>query len=165
MSRAKNPKFKVHFRRRNEGRTNFVKRLALVKSEKPRMVVRRSNSNVVVQFITFDPKGDKTLVTITGKHLLKSFGWPSKRNVWTAYLAGLMAAVSAKKKGVSDFVLDVGLYIPSKGSLLFAALKGAHDAGLKTSFEAEMVPEDKLSNPPEAVKAKFQAAKSKIIAG
>jgi len=165
MTRAKNPSFRVSFRRRNEGRTNFAKRLGLVKSRLPRMVVRRSNKNVTVQFIEFDPKGDRTLVTITGKHLLKSFKWPPKRNVWTAYLAGLMAGTAAKKKGVSDFVLDAGLYTPSKGSLLFAALKGAADAGLKTSFEPSMVPETKLSNPPEAIKAAFGHAKSKIASG
>jgi len=165
MTRAKSPIFKVPFRRRGEGRTNFAKRLALVKSGKPRMVVRRSNKNVVVQFIEFDPKGDRTLLTVTGAHLAKKYNWPSKRNTWTAYLAGLMAGKLAHKKGVSEFVLDLGMYAPSKGSILFAALKGASDAGLKTPFDKDKVPEAKLANPPESVKSTFEQVKSRIIAG
>jgi len=162
MTKAKSPIFRVPFRRRREGRTNFAKRLALVKSGKPRMVVRRSNRNILVQFIEFDPKGDKTILTVSGAHLAKTYKWPSKRNVWTAYLAGLMAGRLAQKKGVTDFVLDMGMYVPSKGSLVFAALKGAADAGLKASFDGAKVPEQKLSNPPDTLKEAFNEVKSRI---
>jgi len=162
MTQATSPIFRVAFRRRREGRTNFAKRLALVKSGKPRMVVRRSNAGIVVQFIEFDPKGDRTLLTVNGTHLAKQFQWPSKRNVWTAYLAGLMAGKLAQKKGVSEFVLDIGMYTPSRGSILFAALQGAADAGLKTPLDKAKVPESKLANPPEAIKAAFSHAKSRI---
>lgn len=162
MTKATSPIFRVAFRRRREGRTNFAKRLALVKSGKPRMVVRRSNAGIVVQFIEFDPKGDRTLLTVNGKHLAKQYQWPSKRNVWTAYLAGLMAGKLAQKKGVSDFVLDIGMYTPSKGSILFAALQGAADSGLKTPFDKEKVPGSKLANPPDAIKAAFSSARSRI---
>lgn len=165
MTKAKSPIFKVPFRRRREGKTNFAKRLALIKSGKPRMVIRRSNKGVLVQFVEFDPKGDRTLVTVTGNHLAKKYNWPSKRNVWTAYLAGLLAGRLAHKKGVSDFVLDIGMYVPSRGSLLFAALKGAADAGLKTPFEAEKVPAQKLANPPDYIKSAFQDVKSRMAAG
>ncbi|MBI5228349.1 50S ribosomal protein L18 [Candidatus Micrarchaeota archaeon] len=162
---AKGPKYLVHFRRRREGKTNFAKRLALVKSGKTRMVVRRSNKTVLIQFIEFEPKGDKTLLTVNGQHLVKSYKWPSKRNVWTAYLTGLLAGKMAHKKGVKEFVFDMGMYPSSKGSVLYAALKGVADSGLKTTFGNEMVPEKKLTNPPEKVKSLFEQVKSKIIAG
>lgn len=162
MTKATSPIFRVPFRRRREGKTNFAKRLALVKSGKTRMVVRRSNAGIVVQFIEFDPKGDRTLLTVNGRHLAKQYQWPSKRNVWTAYLAGLMAGKLAQKKGVTDFVFDIGMYTPSKGSIVFAALKGAADAGLKTPFDKEKVPESKLANPPDAIKAAFSQVKSRI---
>jgi large subunit ribosomal protein L18 len=165
MTEATGPNFRVRFRRRREGRTNFAKRLALVKSGKTRMVVRRSNRGVVVQFVDFDPKGDKTLLTVTGTHLTKAYNWPSKRNVWTAYLAGLMAGKLAKKKGVKDFVLDIGMYVPSRGSVMFAAQKGAADAGLGTLFDKEKVPEAKLSNPPDKYKGAFEDVKKRITAG
>jgi len=165
MTRSTGPSFRVHFRRRREGRTNFAKRLALVKSGKTRMVVRRSNRGVVVQFVDFDPKGDRTLLTVTGTHLAKVYKWPSRRNVWTAYLAGLMAGTLAKKKGVKEFVLDMGMYVPSKGSVLFAAQKGAADAGLGTRFDKEKMPEAKLSNPPDKYKGAFEDVKKRITTG
>ena len=161
MTRAKGPSYKVYYRRRREGKTNFAKRLALVKSGKPRMVVRRSNRGMVVQFINFDSKGDKTLLTVTGRHLAKNYGWNSKRNKWTAYLAGLLAGKKAKEKGVSEFVLDIGMYDSTKGSILYAALKGAVDAGLSSKFDEEMVPD--LSNIPDQYKSSFDTVKSKIV--
>ncbi|MBI5223113.1 50S ribosomal protein L18 [Candidatus Micrarchaeota archaeon] len=166
MTRAKGPAFTVAFRRRRDGKTNFAKRLALVKSGLPRMVVRRSNKNLLVQFVTFDPKGDKTLLSFDGFHLAKNHKWISKRNVWTAYLVGLAAGKMAQKKGVKDFVFDMGLYTPSKGSVVFAALKGAVDSGLtSTSMSEEKVPTEKLSNPPEALKASFEDVKKKLSSG
>ena len=165
MTRAKGPTYEVVYRRRREGKTNYRKRLALIKSGKPRMVVRRSNRNVTVQFVEFQPKGDNTKVTVTGKHLQKLFGWPSKRNVWTAYLAGLYAGKLAQKGGVNDFVLDMGMYVSTKGNIVFAALKGAVEAGLKSSMDEGVVPSEKLSNLPEALKQQFEDAKNKIMKG
>ena len=165
MTKAKGPTYKVAFRRRREKKTDYEKRLALVKSEKPRMVVRRSNRYVTVQFIEFKPDGDRTMLTVTGKNIAKLFNWPSKRNVWSAYLAGLYAGKEASKKGVKEFVLDLGMRTPSKGSVVFSALQGAVDAGLKTKYNAEKVPSEKLSSPPDEIKALFDETKKKILGG
>ena len=73
MTKAKSPTHVVPFRRRREGKTNFQKRLGMVKSGKTRMVVRRSNRYVDVQFVNFEPEGDKTLLTVTGKRISKEF--------------------------------------------------------------------------------------------
>jgi hypothetical protein len=56
----------------------------------------------------------------------------------------------------------MGMYEPSKGSVIFAALKGAADSGLSTKFNAEMVPEDKLASPPDQYKEMFEKLKSEI---
>ena len=162
MTRAKGPKFRLRFRRRRDGRTNFAKRLGLVKGNMTRMVVRRSNRNLIVQFVDFDRKGDRTLLTVSGKNLAKDYNWPSKRNVWTAYLTGLLAGKIAQKKGVKECVLDMGMYVSSKGSIIFAAQKGASDAGLKTSVDEEKVPTEKLTNPSDKYKALFENAKKRI---
>ncbi|MBN1169909.1 50S ribosomal protein L18 [Candidatus Micrarchaeota archaeon] len=158
MTRAKGPSYKVSYRRRREGKTNYVKRLALVKSGKPRMVVRRSNTGLVIQFIEFDPKGDRTLLTVNSAHLAKH-KWPAKRNKWTAYLMGFLAGKLAAKKGIKEFVFDMGMYIPSKGSILFAALKGAADSGLKADFREEKVPNMEV---PDQYKKAFDEVKSKM---
>ncbi len=165
MTRAKGPTYKVAFRRRREKRTDYEKRLGLVKSEKPRMVVRKTNRYVDVSFVVFEPKGDKTLLTVTGRKFSKLFKWPSKRNVWSAYLTALYAGREISKKGVKEFILDIGMHTPSKGSVVFAALQGAVDAGLKTSFGGEKVPSDKLANPPDNIKSSFEDVKKKIMAG
>jgi large subunit ribosomal protein L18 len=165
MTKAKGPTYRVPFRRRREKKTDYEKRLALVKSEKPRMVVRKSNRYVDVSFVVFKPEGDRTLLTVTGKKLSKLYNWPSKRNVWSAYLTGLCAGKELSGKGVKEFILDVGMHTPSKGSVLFAALQGAVDAGLKTDYDAGKIPSDKLANPPENIKSSFEDVKKKILAG
>ncbi|MEK6821353.1 MAG: 50S ribosomal protein L18, partial [archaeon] len=43
--------FITPFRRRAEGRTNYVKRLAFLKSGMPRVVIRKSSGNVTIQCI------------------------------------------------------------------------------------------------------------------
>jgi large subunit ribosomal protein L18 len=138
MGKATGPIYTVPFRRRKENLTNYRKRLALLKSMKTRMVVRSSNRNILVQFINYSDKGDVTIAAANSKELVK-MGWQSRRNTPTAYLTALLAGVRAKGKGVGEFVLDIGLATPSKGALVFAAIKGAIDAGLKTKYEESVL--------------------------
>ena len=161
MTKAKSPTHAVPFRRRREGKTNFQKRLGMVKSGKTRLVVRRSNRYVDVYFVNFELNGDKTLLSVTGKKLSKEFQYPAKRNTWSAYLAGLYAGRLAQSAGVKEFILDTGMYTVSKGSILFAALKGAVDSGMNTNYKEEMVPNDKLDNPLD--KSAFDEAKKRIM--
>jgi large subunit ribosomal protein L18 len=131
MAKAKGPTYVVPFRRRHEKATNYKKRLALVKSGKPRMVVRSSSRHVLVQLVEFRPMGDRVVVSVNSKELSK-FKWASRRNLPTAYLAGYYAGMLGKKAGVEEFVLDIGLVPPIVGGLPFAAQLGAVDAGLKS---------------------------------
>ncbi len=162
MSRAKNPNYKVYFRRRREGKTNYAKRLSLVKSKTIRMVVRKTNRNILIQFVNFESAGDKTVLSFSSAQLKDIYSWPAKRNVYTAYLAGLHAGKQAKSKNITDFIVDFGMHPPTKGSVLFAALKGAVDAGLKTNLSEEKIPTDKLSNVPSELKSSFDSTKKKI---
>lgn len=141
MARATGPTYRVPFRRRGMGLTDYRKRLALIKSGLPRMVVRKSGRGVTVQFISYSPKGDKVVASAASASLRK-YKWPSRRNAPTAYLAGLLGGKLAAKKGVGEFILDMGMGTPSKGAIVFAALKGAIDAGLKTAHEKEIIKED-----------------------
>ncbi len=137
MSRATSPIYRVPFRRRREGKTHYRRRLALLKSRKPRLVVRKKARGIIVQVYEFSPDGDRALVTVDAKKLRK-LGWPAKRNAPTAYLAGLYAGKLAKEKGIKEVVLDIGLHSPTKGSIVFYALKGAIDAGLKSNLGMEL---------------------------
>ena len=129
MTEAKGPTYTVPFKRRKNKATNYKKRLALIKSGKPRIVVRRSNKHVLVQIVNFEPKGDKVLVSVNSKNL-KKFKWASRRNLPTAYLTGYYAGILGKKAGIKEVILDIGLIRPLIGGLSFAAQKGAIDAGL-----------------------------------
>jgi len=147
MTKATGPLYKVRFRRRKEGKTDYSRRLGLLKSGIPRLVVRKTNKFVVVQVTQAGEKGDLTVATVTTKKLA-DFGFAGKSNTPSAYLAGLLCGLQAKGKGVKGVILDVGLQSASKGSLLYAALKGAIDAGLEGSIGA----------------SDFSAAKQKILA-
>ncbi|MBD3313910.1 50S ribosomal protein L18 [Candidatus Woesearchaeota archaeon] len=136
----------VPFRRKREGRTDYLKRISLLKSGKPRLVIRGSLKNTVVQIAEFEPKGDKISVTATTKDLQK-FGLKTKGgNIPTSYLVGLLAGKKAIEKGIKEAVVDIGLQISTKGSRSFAAVKGAVDSGLKIAVSDEILPSgDRIS--------------------
>lgn len=137
MPKATGPLYKVAFRRRRENRTNYEKRLAQIKADTPRLVVRASDRGVRAQFIAFDPKGDRTLAQACSGEL-EEMGWLAQANTPTAYLVGLMAGARAKKAGIGAFHIDIGIHTPSRGRILFAAGMGAKAAGL-----AAQMPEGK----------------------
>jgi large subunit ribosomal protein L18 len=153
VSEATGPVYKVAFRRRRSNITNYAKRLALVKGTAPRMVVRKSTTGVLVQFLEFSANGDKVVASVHSPSL-SQFGWAPRCNSPTAYLCGMLAGKLAAKKGAKEFNLDIGMYTPSKGSLLFAALRGAVDAGLKTNYTEEMITDDRITGAAIAAYAK-----------
>jgi large subunit ribosomal protein L18 len=141
MSKMK-PTRKMHFRRRREGRTDYKARLKLLKSEMPRMVVRKSIKYIRVQIIDFDNIGDKTLVAV-GSNALAEMGWKfSCANTPAAYLTGLLAGNAAKAKKIKEAVLDIGLHPSVKGSKIYAVVKGAIDAGLDVACDKSMFPSE-----------------------
>ncbi len=134
------------FRRRREMKTDYNSRLALLKSRVPRLVVRRGSSSVRCQIVQYDKGGDKTLVEVTSKHLVK-FGWKSHpANTPAAYLTGMLAGFMALKKNIKEAVLDIGLQVSTKGNDLYACAAGAADAGVKIPVSKDIIPDkDKLS--------------------
>jgi len=140
---ATKPTYSVKFRRRREGKTNYRKRIKLLLSEKPRLVVRKSNRYIIAQIATFDPKGDRIEVCAWSRELNK-FGWPfpSFKNLPAAYLTGYLVGKRAIKKGIKEAILDIGLYPSTKGSRLYAVLKGALDAGLKIPHSPDILPSE-----------------------
>jgi len=165
------PTYKMPFKRRRLGKTDYKKRLKLLLSKKPRLVVRRSLKYITAQIIDFSAKGDKTLVAATSKEL-KKLGWDfACDNLPAAYLTGLLIGKRALEKGIKEAVLDSGLYTSTKGNRIYAVAKGAIDAGLKVPVSEEMFPSEerikglhianyleKFKNLPE----KFEELKKKI---
>jgi large subunit ribosomal protein L18 len=134
------PRYKVPFRRRREGRTDYRHRARLLRSGRPRAVVRKTLQQTIVQIIEPARGGDAVLATATSRELVKQ-GWTAGTgNVPAAYLTGYLAGRRALAKGVTEAVLDVGLHTPTKGGRLFAALQGLLDSGVRVPHGKEVLP-------------------------
>lgn len=139
---ATGPRYKVAFRRRREGRTDYRQRRALLRSRVPRAVVRISLRHASVQLVEYDAKGDRIVATAHSRELL-DMGWrASTGNLPAAYLTGYLAGKRAKKKGVEEAVLDIGLREPIKGAACFATLKGLLDAGIEVPHSDKILPSE-----------------------
>lgn len=137
---AKNRKFVVRIKRRRENKTNYRKRLNLLKSESVRLVIRRSLNSVLVQFIQYQPNGDKTIVSAHSNELMK-FQWKSHLgNLPSAYLTGLLAGKKALEKNIEKAILDVGINKKIKKSNIYSALKGVVDSGVKIPHKEDILP-------------------------
>jgi len=129
--------------RRLDKKTDYSKRLKLIKSGLNRATVRKSVGNITVQLIKFEEAGDKVLASASSKQLA-AYGWKAPNgNVPAAYLTGLLAGLNAKKAGVTDAVLDAGLKKSTKGSRIYAAMKGLIDAGIKIAHDPSILPDEK----------------------
>jgi large subunit ribosomal protein L18 len=139
---AKGPRYKVPYRRRREGKTNYRKRLKLLLSRKPRLVVRITNRRVIAQVIEYHPNGDRVLVGVDSSMLTK-YGWKGDlNNTPAAYLTGLLVAKRALEKGIKEAILDIGLHTPTRGGRVFAVLRGAVEAGMEIPHDPEILPDD-----------------------
>ena len=140
------PRYKVPKRRRREGKTNYYKRYKMILSGKPRFVVRRTLNYIIVQVVKAFPQGDITMVAAHSRELMKKYGWKAPGdNTPAAYLTGLLAGLRALKAGIKYAIPDIGLHRPTKGSRVFAAIKGGLDAGLEIPHSEEVLPtEDRI---------------------
>ncbi len=165
MSRG--PRYRVPFRRRREGVTDYRHRLKLLLSDKPRAVVRLSNARVRVSLTVFDPVGDRVVASADSSELA-DIGFPtaSLRSTPAAYLTGYLAGLRARTGQVGEAVLDCGLKHPSPGGRIVSALQGLLDAGIVVPHgEGRLVSPERLGGrhlkvplaaPIDAFKSKVQ---------
>lgn len=169
----------VMHRRRREEKTDYRIRLGLVKSGKIRAVIRRSLSNIKIQFVEYKPEGDVTKAAAVSQELK---GFPSG-NLPASYLTGLLAGKRAVQSGIKEAILDLGMQRCTKGSRIYAALKGILDAGINVPHSPDVLPSNerisghhiasyskggnfsKYPFKPEEITKKFDEMKQKIISG
>ena len=143
---AHGSKYKVAFRRRREGKTNYATRMKLVDVDKARLVVRVSNANVIVQVINVAKDGDVTVASAHSKELNK-LGWKAgNKNTSAVYLTAYLCGKKAVAAGIDYAVADIGLKSPIKGAKVFAAVKGAADAGLNVPYGESIIPGEERIN-------------------
>jgi len=151
-------RFQVKYKRRREGKTDYYARKKLViqdknkyNSQKYRLVVRKSNKDIICQIVSATLTSDRVLGAAYS-HELKRYGvLGGYGNYASAYATGLLLARRVLKKLNLDklydgefflveegddrkpfyVLLDVGLARTSTGAKIFGAMKGAVDGGLE----------------------------------
>ena len=93
-------------KRRRQYKTDYANRLELLKSEKPRIVFRKTNSYIIAHYVVSKEAQDKTQIGISSKHLLK-YGWPEKfkgslKSIPAAYLTGYLIGKQIISKKLAD---------------------------------------------------------------
>ena len=152
-------------RRRRENKTDYSSRLSLLKSEKPRVAIRKSNNYITAQIIESDVAQDKVIVSANSKELL-TLGWPkeksgSLKSLPAAYLTGLLLAKKSKGK-IKEAILDMGLYRNIPGSRIYAALKGIIDGGIKIPHSKESIPSEERLNSNKSLKGVIDKIREKM---
>lgn len=138
---ARSASYRVKFKRRRKGLTDYYLRTRLLRSGLPRAVVRVSNKHVRVAVVSSKPGGDIVVASAFSQEL-KRFGWPfSLNNTPAAYLTAYLAGLRCLKKNVSEGILDAGLHKPTRGGRIYAACSGLLDAGFKVRVDPSMLPD------------------------
>lgn len=151
-------------RRRKEAKTDYKARFHLLKSEKARLVIRKSNRYLVVQIVQSDVAQDKVISSFSSRDLVEK-GWPkdktgSLKSLAAAYLSGFALAKQSKFK--DELVCDIGMHRSTSGARVFAALKGAVDGGLKVSHKSESLPSLEMIKSSKSTSGIFDKVKEKI---
>ena len=136
---------KIDKRRRRENKTDYQTRMELLKSGKARVVVRKTNKYIIIQYVKSDEALDKVIIGISSKDLLKH-GWDkttsgSLKSIPACYLTGYYIGkkINEKEKG-KHLVFDMGMARNIKAGRIYSALKGLIDAGVKINHSEEIFP-------------------------
>ena len=136
---------RISKRRRREGKTDYKARLVLLKSELPRVVFRKTNKYVIGQYIKSKEARDSVIIGVNSKDLLK-LGWKypgSLKSIPASYLTGfLLGKKIIDRDEKVKAIFDLGLLRNTKGSRIYAFLKGVIDAGVEIKVKEEMFPSE-----------------------
>lgn len=133
---------KIEFKRKRQHRTDYKARIALLKSSLPRLVVRKTNKNIIAQIVKSKEAQDFVVCSANSAEL-KKHGWNfSCKNLPACYLTGLLIAKKAKEKKINQCILDVGMQRSTKGSRIYALVKGAIDMGIKIPCDEKIFPSE-----------------------
>jgi len=159
-------KKKIPHRRRREKKTNYNRRLKLLKSGEYRLVIRKSNNSIMGQIIKYEKSGDKTVLSSKSSDLSK-FGWKGHfGNIPAAYLTGLALGKKTADKKIKKVVFDIGLQESTKGNRIYVFLKGFLDSGVAVPHSTDMFSDEeriKGKHINDDVAKNFEEVKSKIL--
>lgn len=158
---------KTQKRRREENKTDYQKRLKLLKGGKPRIVFRKTNRLIISEYISSKEAQDKILFGFDSRKL-NDYGWPkdaqgSLKSITASYLTGYLTGKIIISKKLEAPILDSGMNRAIHKNKVYAFLKGLIDAGIKINCKEEFFPEESRTGG-EHLKNKipFNEIKSKI---
>jgi large subunit ribosomal protein L18 len=133
--------------RRRQHKTDYLKRLKLLKSGKPRLIFRRTNKYIIVQYIKSEEARDKIIFGVNSKNLLK-YGWPEKckgslKSITASYLIGYLAGRQVKTKKLEKPIIDFGMLKMIQKGKQHAFIKGVVDSGISINCPEEAFPDEK----------------------
>jgi large subunit ribosomal protein L18 len=139
-------------RRRKENKTDYLKRLKLLKSGKTRIVFRKTNKYIIAQYVESQEAQDKIVFTLNSKDLMK-FGWPkemlgSLKSLPASYLLGILTGKKIQEMKLQNPIIDFGMIRNLHKTKIYAFQKGLIDSGLEIKFnkEKEIFPSEEKIN-------------------
>jgi large subunit ribosomal protein L18 len=164
---------KVQKRRRRENKTDYGKRLKLLKSRKSRIILRISNKYVSAQYVESLEARDSVKISVSSKELLKD-GWPEKsqgslKSIPASYLLGVLISKKIKEKKLDEnVIIDFGMSRNIHKSRIYSFVKGLKDSGINfpVGDEEKIFPsKDRLGGEHMKNKINVEEIKSKINKG
>jgi large subunit ribosomal protein L18 len=135
---------KTQKRRRKEQKTSYKKRLGMLKSENGRIVIRKTNRYLIVQYVVSEEAKDKVILGISSRNL-KKYGWPEKldgslKSIPASYLTGYLFGKLVQEKKIKEGILDLGIQRNIHGGRLYAVLKGIVESGFEIAHKEKVFP-------------------------
>lgn len=154
-------------RRRKQSKTDYLKRMNLLKSEKKRIVFRKTNSYLIAQYVESDEAKDKIILGVNSKTLL-DYGWQkeakgSLKSIPAAYLMGYLIGKIIQDKKLEKPIIDFGMIRIKHKTKIFGFLKGVIDSGIEIDCKEEAFPEEeRIKGASLKNKIDFEKIKSNI---
>ena len=137
---------RINKRRRRENKTDYLKRIKLLKSAVPRIVFRKTNKYIIAQYITSKQAQDKVELGINSKELT-NYGWPKKfggslKSIPAAYFTGFLMGKKIREKKLTNPIIDLGMNRAIHKTKVYAFLKGIIDSGVEIKYKKETFPDE-----------------------
>ena len=135
---------KTQKKRKQERKTSYKKRFGMLKSGKGRVVIRKTNRYLIIQYVQSQESKDKVIFGISSKELLNK-GWPkeikgSLKNISASYITGYLFGKKGLENGLNGGILDIGLQRNIAGGKIYSALNGIVDSGFYISHDKKVFP-------------------------
>ena len=137
---------KINRRRRREGKTDYSKRINLLKSGASRIVFRKTNKYLIAQYLKSNEAMDNIELGVNSKELLK-YGWPEKasgslKSIPASYLLGILIGKKITEKKRLP-IIDLGMTRTVHKSRAYAFIKGLIDSGIAIKHKEGIFPDEK----------------------